>query len=208
MKPALAATGADRLKPPWLWPAVVAGVLLVGFVAWLTVLLFKTSNGTIELVNLPKDAVVFVDGNEASITWPGGGKPAVVTVGPGNHKVTIKRDGLEVSGEEVTIQAGGKEEFIVRVVTNNPSGSTEESQSTVAVSAGTKAIHDALEKPVPMNFTEETPLEDIVKYVKEQTKGSIKSGIPIYVDPIGLQEAEKSMTSTVRNLDLKDLPLR
>ena len=42
----------------------------------------------------------------------------------------------------------------------------------------------------------------VLKAVKAQTAGNPKlpkpwSGIPIYVDPIGLQEAERSMNSTV-----------
>jgi serine/threonine protein kinase len=195
-------------KPKWLWPSVAAGMLLLGFiVAWMTVLRVRTSNGTIELVNLPKDAGVFVDGAEVSVIWPGGGKPAIVTLGPGRHKVTVKKDGLEISGEEVAVQAGGMAEFTVRPIPNDSSKSAKESQATVAMSAGTKAILDALETPIQMNFAEETPLDDVLKYIREKTKGLIKLGIPIYVDPIGLQEAEKSMTSTVRNIDLKDLPL-
>jgi hypothetical protein len=54
-----------------------------------------------------------------------------------------------------------------------------------------------LEQPVPMRFPTETPLEAILKYVKEATSVLDGQGIPVYVDPIGLQEAEKSMTSTV-----------
>ena len=65
----------------------------------------KTSNGMIELVNLPKDAEVLVDGEEVAVTWPGGGKPAVVTVTAGKHKIMVKKDGLEISGDEVTVQA-------------------------------------------------------------------------------------------------------
>ena len=60
-----------------------------------------------------------------------------------------------------------------------------------------------------MKFTEETPLEDIIKHIRESTKSSdMPSGIPIYVDPIGLSEADKTMTSTVRNIDLEGVPLR
>jgi len=60
-----------------------------------------------------------------------------------------------------------------------------------------------------MSFLDETPLEDVLKHVKEATASpELADGIPIYVDPIGLQEAEKSMTSTVRNMDLKGVPLR
>ena len=71
----------------------------------------------IELVNLPRDAEVLVDGEEVAVTWPGGGKPAVVTVTPGKHKIMVKKDGIETSGDEVTVQAGNKEKFTVRLVT-------------------------------------------------------------------------------------------
>jgi len=92
-------------------------VLLLGFVvAWLVVPRVKTSNGMIELVNLPKDAEVLVDGEEVAVTWPGGGKPAVVTVTAGKHKIMVKKDGLEISGDEVTVQAEGREKFTVRFV--------------------------------------------------------------------------------------------
>ena len=68
---------------------------------------------------------------------------------------------------------------------------------------------EKLGESVPMSFNEDTPLEDVLKYVKQATKTSaFPDGIPIYVDPIGLQEAEKSMTSTVRNMDLSGVPLK
>ena len=60
-----------------------------------------------------------------------------------------------------------------------------------------------------MSFKEETPLEDVLKYVKPSTKGpAFPDGIPIYVDPIGLSEADKTMASTVRNIDVEGVPLR
>ena len=65
-----------------------------------------------------------------------------------------------------------------------------------------------LEEPVSMSFVEDTPLEDVLKYIKQATTSMTYAGIPIYVDPIGLQEADKSMTSTVGNLDLEGVPLR
>ncbi len=92
-------------------------MLLLGLVvAWGVILRVKTANGMIELVNLPKDAEVLVDGAEVAVTWPGGGKPAVITVTPGKHKVMVKKDGIEISGDEVTVQADGKEKFTVRFV--------------------------------------------------------------------------------------------
>ena len=36
-----------------------------------------------------------------------------------------------------------------------------------------------------MSFNEETPLEDVLKYIKQATTTATYSGIPIYVDPIG-----------------------
>ncbi len=65
-----------------------------------------------------------------------------------------------------------------------------------------------LDEPISMSFNEETPLEDILKYIKQATTTATYPGIPIYVDPIGLQEADKTLTSTVRNLDLDGVPLR
>ena len=65
-----------------------------------------------------------------------------------------------------------------------------------------------LEQPVPMHFNEETPLEEVLKHVVEWTRAVNGIGLPIYVDPIGLQDAHKSMTSTVRNINLEGKRLR
>ncbi len=43
-----------------------------------------------------------------------------------------------------------------------------------------------------MSFNAETPLDDVLKYIKQATTTPTFSGIPIYVDPVGLQEAERS----------------
>jgi RNA polymerase sigma factor (sigma-70 family) len=65
-----------------------------------------------------------------------------------------------------------------------------------------------LEEPILMKFPDDTALEDILKHVKDSTKSpELPKGIPIYIDPIGLQEAEKTMTSTV-TIDLDGVPLR
>jgi hypothetical protein len=72
----------------------------------------------------------------------------------------------------------------------------------------TKMILQKLSEPIPMSFNEETPLEDVLKYVKQATTTATYQGIPIYVDPIGLNEADKTLQSTVRNLDLDGVPLK
>jgi hypothetical protein len=71
----------------------------------------------------------------------------------------------------------------------------------------TKAILAKLDEPISMSFANETPLEDVLKYIKSATQGPNDTGIPIYVDPVGLNEAEKTMTSPV-TLDLEGVPLK
>jgi hypothetical protein len=64
-----------------------------------------------------------------------------------------------------------------------------------------------LGETVGMHFNEPTPLENLLKHVRSATSRVDGEGIPIFVDPIGLQEVEQSMTSTVR-LYRDDLPLK
>ncbi len=65
-----------------------------------------------------------------------------------------------------------------------------------------------LGKPIKMSFANETPLEDVIKYVRQATRSpTFPDGIPIYVDPLGLQAAEKTLKSTV-TIDVAQVPLR
>jgi hypothetical protein len=77
-----------------------------------------------------------------------------------------------------------------------------------SVTAANARIHEALNQRVPQHFLEETPLEDVLADIKKATTGADGKPIPIYVDPIGLMEAEKTMTSTIRDVDLDGVPLR
>jgi hypothetical protein len=71
-----------------------------------------------------------------------------------------------------------------------------------------RRIAAELEVLIDMSFPNETPLEDVLKYVRSSTKSPrFPDGIPIYVDPVGLQEAEKTPTSPVV-IDLAQVPLR
>jgi hypothetical protein len=69
------------------------------------------------------------------------------------------------------------------------------------------ALLAKLEEPISMSFANETPLEDVLKYIKSATQGPDDTGLPIYVDPDGLQKAQKTMTSPVA-LDLEGVPLK
>jgi hypothetical protein len=71
----------------------------------------------------------------------------------------------------------------------------------------TQQIIETLELPIPMPFSIETPLDDVLKHIKQATTTSTFPGIPIFVDPIGLQQVEKSMISTVK-INLDGVPLK
>jgi hypothetical protein len=66
---------------------------------------------------------------------------------------------------------------------------------------------EALDQPIPMRFASDIPLEDFLKYIKQSTTTPTYPGIPIYVEPLGLQEAERSLNSAVL-IDLEGVPLK
>jgi hypothetical protein len=78
-----------------------------------------------------------------------------------------------------------------------------------AISPRTKVILAKLDALIAMEFSNETPLEDVLKSIKQATKGPNDSGIPIYIDPLGLQKAERSVNSpitiNVKGLSIKDI---
>jgi hypothetical protein len=60
-----------------------------------------------------------------------------------------------------------------------------------------------------MSFPQETPLEDVLKYIQSNTQSeeiALDDGIPIYVDMLSLQDVEKTLQSPV-TLDLEGVPL-
>lgn len=79
--------------------------------------------------------------------------------------------------------------------------------STSIAERNNQRIFEALGTPLEMSFPIETPIEDVLKYVRTATATSDGWELPIYVDPVGLQEAEKTMTSAV-TINLKRVPLQ
>ena len=65
---------APRRRPPWVWPAVAAGVFVLGLLAAL-VLRVKTPEGDLVFSDLPEQSVVTVDGKVYTVEWPGGKGP-------------------------------------------------------------------------------------------------------------------------------------
>jgi RNA polymerase sigma factor (sigma-70 family) len=73
---------------------------------------------------------------------------------------------------------------------------------------GDKIIRAALEKPLAMAFASETPLEDVIKYIRSATQEpGMDQGLPIYLDPTGLQETDKTASSPV-TLSLEGIKLK
>jgi hypothetical protein len=71
-----------------------------------------------------------------------------------------------------------------------------------------KQIFQKLEEPISMSFNAATPLEDVLRYIKQATTAKDYQGIQIYVDPTGLEEVQKQTTSPVKHLDLEGVPLK
>ena len=57
-----------------------------------------------------------------------------------------------------------------------------------------------MNRPLALTYPDDASLEQLLKDIKFHSTGQPKlpAGIPIYVDPIGLSEADKTMTSTVK----------
>ena len=104
-------------RPPWVWFAAAAGVLMLGlFAAWLGgVFKVKTPDGVIVLENVPEDADILVDGGKVSVTFSGDGSPVEIRAVPGRHKVEVKKDGFATFAKELTIKANGSQEVTVRL---------------------------------------------------------------------------------------------
>jgi tetratricopeptide (TPR) repeat protein len=83
-----------------------------------------------------------------------------------------------------------------------------ESTDLVQRDPKTLAILDALKQPISMPFPNETPIEEILNYIKTATQSErLPGGIPMYVDPAGLTEAEITMSSPV-TVNLEGVPLK
>jgi hypothetical protein len=70
----------------------------------------------------------------------------------------------------------------------------------------TEGIYEVLNEPLTTAYPNGASLEDMLKDIKVRTTGKpkLKSGIPIYVDPVGLQEANRTMTSKVKRPVITD----
>ncbi len=69
-------------------------------------------------------------------------------------------------------------------------------------------VFRTLDQPIGMLYPNDTPLEEVLDHIREESKkGPTGKAVSIYVDPIGLSEADKTMASTV-SINLEGVPLR
>ncbi len=114
--PAPAVAALQRQRSRWMWPAVAAGVLLLGLVvAWAAgVFKVKIKDGVIVLENVPADALVEVDGERITVT-SAVGEPIKIEAPPGKHEVSVKRGNDVFLGKSVTVESGKQFKLTVRL---------------------------------------------------------------------------------------------
>jgi hypothetical protein len=71
----------------------------------------------------------------------------------------------------------------------------------------TQIMMKTLDQPLAMTFPNPTPLQDVLKYIKQALKDSHGNPIPIYIDPKGLEQAGFTLSSPVA-IDLVGVPLK
>jgi RNA polymerase sigma factor (sigma-70 family) len=71
-----------------------------------------------------------------------------------------------------------------------------------------------LEETIPMSFPNPTPLEDVLKYIRQATAGPDRESVPIYVDPVNpegdsLDDKDwEKLRKTPITINLEGVPLR
>jgi hypothetical protein len=117
-------------------------------------------------------------------------------------------------GSHQAILAGHPSPIVASAALGGGFGGEDESRPNVVYAIARPLSKEAtkvwikLQEKIPMAFTNETPLEDVLKYIRASTveKADFPDGLPIYLDPVGFQEAEKTPTSVI-TINLKGIPL-
>jgi hypothetical protein len=68
-------------------------------------------------------------------------------------------------------------------------------------------IREALERPIPMRFPNETPFEDVLKSIERATSTPTRPGIPIRIERMARPGADVSLNPTV-SIDLEGVRLK
>ncbi|WP_422924417.1 RNA polymerase sigma factor [Singulisphaera sp. PoT] len=168
----------------------------------------------------PKPAPVATPASKPAPAAPSapapGPAPGAVKSDAPSHRRALKKDEARLSNPPAMMGMGGG----MRMGQNNAAilaAREHETRVDIAkmmaqleaddASPKTAAVLKKLEQPISMTFPNETPLEDVLKYLKSATMSGNEPGVAVYVDPIGLKEVDASMTSVV-TLDLEGIPVK
>jgi hypothetical protein len=210
-------------RPIWRWTRIATGLTMLPIVvAWLTLIVYSIQTPTGQLVIETDDpnieVIIKQGGRQVTIIAPKTKDRIELNVG--NYELQLAGDhhGLRLSTHSVTLTRGEKEIVKVRhepapragqessdlaADAKSPQLARGEPQAARVITPRTQAILNALEQTIPMNFEDNTTLDDVLTYIKQVTFKPTDPGVPIYVDPL----VEKALKSKVR-INIADAPLR
>jgi hypothetical protein len=91
---------------------IIAGLLL--FVILLVMIIFNRKDGNLELIVLPDDAKITIDGKRR--------KPGKINLGTGKHEIVMSRDGFEEKRETFEIKANETRKLSYLMKANSVAG--------------------------------------------------------------------------------------
>jgi hypothetical protein len=187
-------------RPASRWPAVAFGVATVSVLLCGAVAVARRSEIGADAVVLATFSLLgaailgaFPAGGQHRRNWLGaalfgGGYMVLAFVTP------VFRDGDGNTILPCVLSCSDSHDLRTRVPFLSPflPGSSDNNPTNDAIF---KALNQRLDLP---SLKQETAIEDVFTMIRAATKGpQLPSGIPFYVDPVGLQEAEKTLTSPV-----------
>jgi len=191
-----------RSSPPWLWPVVAGGILLLGLLsAWAAEFFkVKTENGVIVLENVPENAVVQVDGQRVPVT-ASGHEPVKIGIRPGTHGVVVKQGNGVLLAESVIVESGKAARATVPKFSKVPA----KDAVLVLESVPANAVVEVDGEKIPVSSSEGRPLRIelrrgthgvLVKQGKDLLLGKsvmLESGTALKL-PVPVKETAKKQT--------------
>lgn len=164
-----------------------------------------------------KTAPVLWAGTTVLLTWAVLGLVALGAVfGRGRRRARLLGAVLFGAGYLLLISRHTVEETWAEIPVNRLLGAvrpyvhlvpTERRAASEGIAGANARILKALEQPISFHFSMEVPLEDALRYVSTTARTDDGRPLPIYVDPIALPEADRTLQSPV-SLVLEGVPLR
>jgi serine/threonine protein kinase len=213
----------QRPRGPWTRIAIALAVLPI--VVCLAVVVYHIQTPIGELVIETEDpnieVIIKKGGQWVEIVAPKAKKRIELIAGNYELELASDHERFSLSTHSITLKRGDK--AIVKVRHDHAPRVARDSmeqpadaktsrlgqgqpQPAIILTRRTQAILDVLEQIIPMNFADETTLDDVLTYIKQVTFNQEKAtdpGLQIYVDPL----VEGALKSKVR-INVADAPLR